>query len=105
GSPFATVLANSIRPDRLEHLADLCGLRVLDRIDFEDNKQTQLRAKAHLTGAPWRASRSAVRLLTRNRVDPEQSDVVFAFQRRAGEAQGELAEALVSAPAEPGTPA
>lgn len=92
-SPFATVLDPSIRPDRVERLADVCGLDVLERIDFEDNKQRQLREKFRLTGRPWRAARRAVMAATRGRVDAELSDVVFAFQRR-GAATGPLTEAI-----------
>lgn len=98
GDPFATVLDGAIRPDRLEDLAEVCGLDVLERIDFEDNKQQQLRQKFKLTGAPWRLVRSIGRGLTRGRMDPELSDVAFAFQRRSGEATGGLADALTRQP-------
>lgn len=94
GQPFATVLDAAIRPDRLEDLAELCGLDVLTRVDFEDNKQRELREKARLTGRVWSALRAASRAITRGRVDPELSDVVFAFQRREDTASGELADAL-----------
>lgn len=103
GMPFATVLDPAIRPDRLENLASICGLDVLYRTDFEDNKQGQLRERFHLTGAPWRAVRRATLTLTRHRVDPEESDVVFAFQRSGATAVGPLADAIRSA--QPAAPA
>lgn len=101
GLPFETVLDPSIRPDRLAHLAELCGLDVVFREDFEDNKQRQLRAKFHLGGRLWSMVRSTLRALTGNKVDPEQSDVVFAFHRRDGSASGELATALQAVPVDP----
>ncbi len=97
GMPFATVLDPSIRPDRLENLASICGLDVLYRTDFEDNKQGQLRERFHLTGAPWRAARRMTLTLTRHRVDPEESDVVLAFQRSTPRATGPLADAVRAA--------
>jgi len=69
---------------------------VLRRTDFEDNKQGLLREKFHLTGPAWNAVRGLTRAITRGHIDPEQSDVVFAFQRRDGEASGELAAALLT---------
>lgn len=96
GDPFATVLDGTIRPDRLEHLAEVCGLEVLARRDFEDNKQRQLREKAHLTGSLWAGIRSAVRAGTFGRVDPELSDVAFAFQRRQPLVDPEVEQALAS---------
>jgi len=93
GLPFETVLDPSIRPDRLEHLAAVCGLEVIEWIDFEDNKQRQLRTKFHLTGWPWRLLRRALLLGSRNRIDPEMSDVVMVFQR-AERPLGRLAEAI-----------
>ena len=105
GDPFPTVLAAAIRPDRLENLAAICGLEVLHRTDFEDNKQGQLRKRFHLTGVPWRAARRVTLALTRHQVDPEQSDVVFAFQRSTVPAVGPLAEAIRSAqPTDPIAP-
>lgn len=96
GHPFPTVLDPAIRPDRLENLAAICGLDVLFRRDFEDNKQAQLRQRFHLVGMPWRALRSATTALTRGRIDPELSDVVFAFRRPIAPASGRLAEVLTS---------
>lgn len=98
GHPFATVLDASIRPDRVERLAVLCGLDVLTRIDFEDNKQRQLREKFGLTGRAWSAARTATRTVTGGRVDPELSDVCFAFHRAPTPTEGELAEALTGGP-------
>lgn len=94
--PFATVLDGSIRPDRIENLAAICGLEVLLRTDFEDNKQRELRKKVKLGGAPWQALRALVRGVTRGRVDPELSDVVFAFQRTDATPTGDLADALLA---------
>jgi ubiquinone/menaquinone biosynthesis C-methylase UbiE len=96
GEPFPTVLDSALRPDRLENLARVCGLEMLSRTDFEDNKQGQLRARFRLTGAPWRATRRVVLGLSGGRVDPEMSDVVFAFQKTASRG-GELAEAIGTA--------
>lgn len=97
GHPFETVLDDSIRPDRLENLAAVCGLRVVRRHDFEDNKQRQLRTKFHLTGAPWTVVRGLVRLVTFGRVDAELSDTVMTFQRLEVEPSGELAERIAAA--------
>jgi SAM-dependent methyltransferase len=95
GEPFPTVLDGSIRPDRVESLAGVCGLEVLMRSDFEDNKQALLRKKFRLTGTPWRVARRLVLIATGGRVDPEKSDVVFAFQRVVPEA-GELAGTILA---------
>jgi SAM-dependent methyltransferase len=99
GDPFETVLDGAIRPDRVERLAEICGLDVVYRRDFEDNKQRQLRERFHVVGGVWSAIRSGFRLVTGNRMDPEYSDVAFAFRRRSGSATGELAEAIAAAPA------
>jgi len=99
GLPFATVLDPSIRPDRIEELARDIGLRVLLRRDFEDNKQRQLRQRIHLDGRAWSLVRRACRGLTGGRVDPADSDVVFALERIADPAPSELARALEPAAA------
>jgi SAM-dependent methyltransferase len=98
GMPFATVLDGSIRPDRLENLAEVCGLIVLRRTDFEDNKQLALRRKFKLTGLPWNAIRAAFRGMSRGRMDPELSDIVMVLQRPFQDpATGTLAESLAAA--------
>ena len=101
GLPFETVLDGAIRPDRVERLAEVCGLDVVYRRDFEDNKQRQLRERFHLVGGLWSLARSVFRVLSFNRLDPADSDVVFAFHRRDGGATGELADALAAAPTQP----
>lgn len=97
GLPFETVLDGSLRPDRVERLAELCGLDLVFRRDFEDNKQRQLRERFGLVGRPWSILRTVFRAATGNRLDPAYSDVVFAFQRRSGAAAGALADAVGSA--------
>lgn len=99
GDPFETVLDGAIRPDRVERLAEVCGLDVVYRRDFEDNKQRQLRERFHVVGGVWSAIRRGFRLLSGNRLDPADSDVAFAFRRRAGTATGALADALAAASA------
>lgn len=98
GDPFETVLDGAIRPDRVERLAEVCGLDLVYRRDFEDNKQRQLREKFHLVGGLWSVTRGFFRTVTGNRMDPADSDVVFAFRRRSGAASGTLADALAAAP-------
>ncbi len=98
GDPFETVLDGAIRPDRVERLAEVCGLDVVFRRDFEDNKQRQLREKFHLVGGLWTLTRRLFRAVSLNRMDPADSDVVFAFQRRSGIGRGALADALAAAP-------
>lgn len=93
-SPFETVLDPSIRPDRLERLAEVCGLEVIQRVDFEDNKQRQLREKYRLVGTTWRIARGIVRLVTGGRTDAERSDVVMVFQRQQA-ALGQVADAIL----------
>lgn len=97
GGPFPTVLDGSIRPDRLENLAAICGLQYVQRRDFEDNKQRLLRSKLYLTGIPWRVARRVVLALTAGRVDPALSDVVLTFSRPVVPPSGTLADRIAAA--------
>lgn len=104
GHPFPTVLDSSIRPDRIENLAAICGLEVVYRRDFEDNKQRQLRERFHLEGIVWKGVRGAMRVVTGGRIDPELSDVVFTLHRPVATAVGTLAEALAPPAVSPSSP-
>jgi SAM-dependent methyltransferase len=82
--PFPTFMRGSLAPRRIRSLAARRGLRVPYTHEYEAWSQKELRQRAHLTGAVWRAVAATLRALTLGRVRADVSDVVLVIQKPSG---------------------
>lgn len=81
-APFPTTLPFAIHPRKMISLAEQSGLEVVSQRQWEDPKQLRLRERVRLTGRPWTICRSVVRRLSRDRIDPQLTEVLLVLRRK-----------------------
>ncbi len=79
GGPFPTYFRRAISPTGLRRLAAANGLRVEHFAILESRFQHLVRRRYGLTGRLWQAIRSAVRLVTLGKIDPERTELIVVL--------------------------
>jgi SAM-dependent methyltransferase len=82
--PFRTYLKRDSLPQRVERHVRQQGLSVVYHATYESRAQVSLRERLHLTGAPWRAVKLVVTVMTVGMIDPELTEFVAVFVREPG---------------------
>jgi SAM-dependent methyltransferase len=81
-APFKTYLRPAMAPGAIWDFARREGLVVLQDQAYESLMQRRLRKNHPLVDLGFRVIGASVRLLTRGRIDPTPSDLIFVLERR-----------------------